>query len=128
MSWIIVTENPAKMLPTTNRPIPTWNRSLPPVQVAELAEERRRDRLREQVGGDDPRELVEAAEVADDRGERGGHDRLVDRRQQHAQDQAAEDDHDLPLGQRLILAYSTFDGDALHYLHIVQCFSLRKQA
>jgi hypothetical protein len=30
MSWIIVVEKPAKILPTTNRPIPTWKRVLRP--------------------------------------------------------------------------------------------------
>jgi hypothetical protein len=44
---------------------------LAPVEVAELAVERRRDGRGEQVGRDDPRQVVEAAEVAGDGRERG---------------------------------------------------------
>ncbi len=65
--------------------------ALAPVEVAELAVERGDDRDRQQVGGDDPREVVEAAEVADDRRQRGRDDRLVERRQQHHQHQRADD-------------------------------------
>ena len=64
---------------------------LAPVHVAELAVDRRRDRRREQVRGDDPREVVEAAEVADDRRQRGRDDRLVERGQEHAEHQRGED-------------------------------------
>jgi hypothetical protein len=41
--------------------------------------------------------VVQAAEVADDRGERGCDDRLIQRRKQHHQHQPAEDDEDIAL-------------------------------
>ena len=69
---------------------------LAPVEVAELAVERRHDRHREQVRGDDPREVLEAAELADDRRQRGRHDRLVERRQQHHEHQPADDEEHRP--------------------------------
>ena len=55
------------------------------VEVGELGEDRDRDRLREEVDGEQPRELGEAAEVADDRRHGGGEDRRVDRDQADAQ-------------------------------------------
>ena len=64
---------------------------LAPVEVAELAVQRRHDRHREQVRGDDPADVVEPAELADDRGQRGRDDRLVERRQQHHEEQGAHD-------------------------------------
>ncbi len=69
---------------------------LAPVEVAELAVERRHDRHREQVRGDDPRQVLEAAELADDRRQRGRHDRLVERRQQHHEHQPADDEEHRP--------------------------------
>jgi hypothetical protein len=64
---------------------------LAPVHVAELSVERRRGRGGQQVARDHPGEVVHAAQVADDRGQSGGHDRLVERGQQHAEHQRAED-------------------------------------
>ena len=63
---------------------------LAPVHVAELPVQRRDGGLREQVGGDDPGDVVQAAEVADDRGQRGRDDRLIECRQQHHEQQASE--------------------------------------
>ena len=60
------------------------------VEVARAAPQRHRDGGAEQIGGDDPRKLVDPAEVADDRRQRRGHDRLVERREQHRQQQAGE--------------------------------------
>ena len=70
---------------------------LAPVLVAELPVQRRYHRLREQVGGDDPGDVVQATEVADDRRERGGNDRLVERRQEHDEQQPAEDESKVDL-------------------------------
>ena len=61
------------------------------VEVAELAVERPGDRRGEQVAGHDPGEVLYPAQVADDRGQRRGDDRLVQRRQQHHEQQRAED-------------------------------------
>ena len=76
--------------------------TLPPVQIAELAVDRRDHRLGQQIGRHDPRQLLEAAEVTDDGGERRRDDRLIERRQEQRQQQAAEDDEDLPVRQRFI--------------------------
>ena len=65
------------------------------VDVAELAVERHGRRRRQQVGRDHPREVLQAAEVADDRRQRRRDDRLVERREQHAEHQPAEDDQHL---------------------------------
>ena len=67
---------------------------LAPVEVAELAVHRRDRRLREQVRGHDPGDVAEAAEVADDRRQRGRDDRLVQRRHQQHEHQPGEDDPD----------------------------------
>ena len=65
--------------------------TLATVQVAELAVERRHDGLGEEVRRDDPREVREAAELADDRRQRGGDDRRIERREQHREHEPAED-------------------------------------
>ena len=71
-----------------------------PVDVAQLAVERRADGGAQQVGGDHPRVVVEPAELADDRRERRRHDRLVQGGQEQTGHQAAEDDQDLPVRER----------------------------
>ena len=65
-----------------------------PVEVAELAVERPDDGRGEQVRGHDPREMLDPAEVADDRRQRRRHDRLVERREQQDEHQRAEDQTD----------------------------------
>jgi hypothetical protein len=55
---------------------------LPAVQVAELPVQRRGHRRGQQVGGHDPGQVLDPAEVADDRRQGGRDDRLVERRQQ----------------------------------------------
>jgi hypothetical protein len=60
-------------------------------EVAELPVDRPDHRRSQQVGRDDPRELRDAAEVADDRRQRRGDDRLVERREQQHEQQRAED-------------------------------------
>ena len=70
----------------------------PAVHVGQPAVDRRGDRRGEHVGGEDPRVVLDAAEVGDDHRQRGGHDRLVERGQQHAQQHA--DDRDQRLAAR----------------------------
>ena len=65
---------------------------LAPVQVAELPVQRRHDRLSQKVGGHDPGQLLEAAELADDRRECRRDDRAVERGEQHHQHEAGEHD------------------------------------
>jgi hypothetical protein len=57
------------------------------VLVAELAPQRRRCRRGEQVGGHYPGQMAQAAEVADDRGQRGRDDGLVERGEQDREHQ-----------------------------------------
>ena len=61
------------------------------VEVAELPVQRAGDRRRQQVRRDDPRQVLEAAELAHDRRQRGGDDRLVERREQQDQQERGED-------------------------------------
>ena len=60
------------------------------MDVADLAVERDDGGRREQVGGDQPRQVVDVAEVASDGRQRARQDGLVERaherRQQHAED------------------------------------------
>ena len=50
----------------------------------------------QQIGGDHPGQVLQAAEVADDGGQRGRHDGLVQRRQQQPEQQGADRDEDVP--------------------------------
>src|SRR5581483_4316846 len=77
---------------------------LAPDHVAELPVERRRDGRGEQVGGHHPGEVVEAAQVADDRWQRGRDDRLVERSQEHPQHQRCEHGVQSTPAQALVLA------------------------
>ena len=73
---------------------------LPAVQVAELPVERSDDRLREEVGGDDPGEVLQPAELGDDGGQRGGHDGRVQSGEQEHHDQPGEDRSQVHGGRR----------------------------
>jgi len=53
----------------------------------------------EQHAGHHPGQLVEAAEVADDPRQGGADDALVERGEQHAGHQAADDHQDLAMGK-----------------------------
>ena len=89
MSSIIDCARPDRIDPTRKMTIAAWKMRLAPVQVAELALDRGRAGGREQVGRHHPREVVEPAQVADDGGQRGGDDGLVERGQQHAEHEGA---------------------------------------
>src|SRR5271157_5269262 len=62
------------------------------VLVAQFPVERRDHSLGEQVGGGHPRDVIQAAEVAGDGGQRGGHDGGVQRREEHDQHEPREDE------------------------------------
>jgi hypothetical protein len=64
------------------------------VKVAELAVHGRHRRLRQQIRGDHPGDVVEASEVADDRRQRRRDDRLIERGHQQHEHQAREHDED----------------------------------
>ena len=70
----------------------------PPVEVAQLAVERDGHRGREQVRGDDPREVLEPVQVGDDVRQRGRDDRLVERGEQRREHDRRERDENLTLG------------------------------
>ena len=67
---------------------------LPAVLVTQLAPERGGHREGQQVRGDHPGDVRAAMEVADDGRQRGGHDRLVERGEQHAEHERADDEQD----------------------------------
>ena len=67
---------------------------LPAVLVAQLAPQRRRHRRGQQVGGDHPGDVGPALQVAHDRRQRGRHDGLVQRGQQHPEHQRTDDQED----------------------------------
>ena len=71
----------------------------PAVEVGDLAPQRRRGGRGEEVRRHDPGQLVEAAELGGDPGERRTDDALVQRGQEHADHQAAHDHEDLLVGQ-----------------------------
>lgn len=66
------------------------------VLVAELAPQGGRGGRGQQVGGDDPGQVIHATEVADDGGQRGRHDGLVQRGEQHAEEQGTDGDQYVP--------------------------------
>jgi hypothetical protein len=63
---------------------------LPSVEIAELAVDRRDDGRGEKIRRDDPGEVGQAAQLADNGGQRGRDDRLVERREQQNQHQCGE--------------------------------------
>ncbi len=65
---------------------------LPPVLVAELAPQRRRHGRGQEVGGHHPRQVGPPVQVAHDGRQRGRHDGLVERGQQHAEQQCTQDE------------------------------------
>src|SRR5262249_2970223 len=60
------------------------------VDIADLAEERHRDGRAEQVRREDPRDVIQAAEVADDGRQRRRDDRGVERAEKEADEQGSE--------------------------------------
>ena len=70
---------------------------LPPVLVAELAPQRGRDGRGQEVCSYDPSDMGTTAEVAHNRGERCGDDRLVERGEQHPEHQCPDDDEHPPV-------------------------------
>ena len=73
--------------------------ALAAVEVAELPVQRPDHRRRQQIRGHDPGEVLETAEVADDRRQRGRHDRLVERRDEEDEEQRAENQAPLTRGR-----------------------------
>jgi hypothetical protein len=72
--------------------------ALAAVDVAQLAVKRRSGRRGDHEGGDDPREMHEPAEIADDARQRRADDVLVERGEGERQHQARENQVELALG------------------------------
>src|SRR5262249_42551421 len=70
-----------------------------PGNVGELAVERRDYRRRQQIGNDDPGQILEIAELASDGGQGRGDDGLIEGRQEHPEHQTIEDIAHVGLGQ-----------------------------
>ena len=85
--------------PATNRPMASEHHAAAAVDVGQLAVERRRHRRGEQIGGDHPGQVGEIVEVAPDGRQRRRHDGLVERAQEHRQQDAAEHLAHLRLGE-----------------------------
>ena len=71
---------------------------LAPVEVAELSVQGPGDGRAQQIRGDHPGQVVEAAQVSDDRRQRRRHDRLVERSQQQHEHERDEDESNTRLG------------------------------
>ena len=71
----------------------------PPVDVGQLAVQRRGDRRRDEERRGRPRLQVEAVQVVGDGPGGRGHDGLVQRGQEHAHHQADQNGDDLPMGE-----------------------------
>ena len=82
--------SPHSAEPTRKRTIAVCKTSLPPVEVTELPVQRRHDRRRQQVRRDHPREMLDAAKIANDRRQRRRDDRLIERREQRDEKQRRE--------------------------------------
>ena len=73
------------------------------VHVGQPAVDRRRHGRGEHVGREDPRVVLDAAEVGDDHRQRGRHDRLVERGEQHAEQHADDRDQGLAAREQVAL-------------------------
>ncbi len=76
------------------------------VEVGDLAPQRRRGGLGEQVGRDHPGQVAEAAELAGDAGECGTDDGLVEGGEEHARHQPAHHHQDLAVAEIALLVGS----------------------
>ena len=65
------------------------------VQISELSVHRRDDSLRKQIRGNDPREMLESSEIADDCRQCGRHDRGIESGEEHCEYESAERNEDL---------------------------------
>jgi hypothetical protein len=84
--------NPAQHRPDDEERHSRLEHQLATEQVTKSADQRGDDRRRQQVAGDNPRLMPRPAQIGDDRRQRGGDDRLVQCRQQHAQHDRQEDE------------------------------------
>ena len=97
-----VLADPAERRPDQEDPERRLQHDLAAVHVPELAVQRRHHGLGEEVRRHHPREVIESPEVADDRRQGGRHDRLVERGEEHHEQQAREHDaYGRPVALRL---------------------------
>ncbi len=101
MSSVMVWLKPRQRRPDHEDDDGGLEEGLAPVLVAQLPPQWRRDGRRQQVGRDHPGQVRPPVQVAHDGGQRRRDDGLVQGRQQHAQQQRAEDEPQPTLGDRL---------------------------
>ena len=95
--------------PVEKRRDPDEEERAPPVDVRELPVQRYGHGRSEHVRREDPRVVLEAAQVLRDAREGGGDDRLVERRQEHAEHEPEEDDQGAALAEWI-------DGAVIHFV------------
>ena len=91
-SMVIDPASPHSTEPARKNTTAAWKTSLAAEQVAELADDRGGDRRGQQIAGHHPGLVAGTAEVGDHGRQRGGHDGLVERGQQHAEQHRNEDE------------------------------------
>ncbi len=99
MSWSMFCEKPGQQRADDEGDDRDLEQQPPAVEVGDLAPQRGGGGGGQHVGGDDPRQLVEAAELGGDARQGGADDALVQGGQEHAGHQAAHDHEDLLVGQ-----------------------------
>ena len=70
------------------------------MDVGEFAVKRRHGGAGEKIGRDDPGQVIEVAEMAPDRRQCGGNNRLVERPKEHRQHDAEDDGPDFRVRER----------------------------
>jgi hypothetical protein len=84
------------------------------VAVAELAVERGDGGRGEEIGGHHPGHVLDIAKLAADRRQGGRDDGLVEGREQHRDDDAADDGADLAVAERPRRRPQSFAGGTVH--------------
>ena len=87
-------DQPASAEPTTKTTMRELEDALAAEEVAELAVDGQADGGGEQIGGDRPGHPVQAVQLADDLGQRGGDDHLLQRGEEQGEHQGGEDQAD----------------------------------
>ena len=95
ISWGMFWARPQSTEPIRKITIARLEDRAPAVEVGDLAPQRGGGGRGEQIGGDHPGEVIEAAQIADDPGQGRADDALIQRRQQHPGHQTDQDDDDL---------------------------------
>ena len=87
---------PAQQRPEDKQAERRLEHEVAPIQIGQLAQQRRTDRRGDDVGGAHPREVLERLELADDRRQRRRDDRDLHRRKEDGEHERAEHQPQLP--------------------------------